>query len=49
MCSFLSRPPSICLKNNRSSFDNSEFVIKAITELKLNGCITEVSDKPYVD
>jgi len=45
---FFQDPPSICLKNNRSSFDNSEFVIKAITELKLNGCIAEVSYKPYV-
>ena len=45
---FFQDSPSICLKNNKSSIDNSEIVIKAITELKLNGCITEVSDKPYV-
>ncbi|VDI49054.1 Hypothetical predicted protein [Mytilus galloprovincialis] len=45
---FIQEPPSVYLNNNRSAFNNSSFVLKAITELKLNGCITEVSNKPYV-
>ena len=45
---FTQEPPQKILKNNRSAFDNSDFVLKAITELSLNGCITEVSEKPYV-
>ena len=45
---FVQDPPSVHLKNNRSAYENSDFVLKAITELKVNGCITEVFKKPYV-
>lgn len=45
---FVHEPPSIHLKNNRSALENSTFVLEAIEELKMTGCITEVTDKPFV-
>ncbi|CAG2256304.1 unnamed protein product [Mytilus edulis] len=45
---FIQEPPSVYLNINKSAFNNSSFVLKAITELKLNGFITEVTNKPYV-
>jgi hypothetical protein len=32
----------------RSAFDNCDFVVKAISELLINGCIVETKDVPYV-
>ena len=45
---FFQEPVSALLKNNRSAFDNCDFVVKAISELLINGCIVETKDVPYV-
>ena len=45
---FFQERVSALLKNNRSAFDNCDFVVKAISELLINGCIVETKDVPYV-
>ena len=45
---FSSNPPSMCFKNNRSAFQNHDFVNTAIAELVDNGCAIKVPFKPYV-
>lgn len=45
---FSSNPPSMCFKNNRSAFQNHDFVDTAIAELVDNGCAIKVPFKPYV-
>jgi hypothetical protein len=45
---FLTQPESVCLKNNKSALDNSDFVRSEISKLLDKGCISEVSDRPLV-
>jgi hypothetical protein len=45
---FSSNPPSMCFKNNRSAFQNHDFVDTAIDESVDNGCAIKVPFKPYV-
>ena len=45
---FFQEPVSALLKNNWSAIDNFDFVVKAISELLINGCIIETKDVPYV-
>lgn len=45
---FSSNPPSMCFKNNKSAFNNHEFVDTAIADLVNNGCAIQVPFKPYV-
>ena len=45
---FSSNPPSMCFKNNKSAFQNHDFVDTAIAELVDNGCAIKVPFKPYV-
>ena len=45
---FSNNPPSMCFKNNRSAFQNHDFVDTAIAELVDNGCAIKVPFKPYV-
>jgi hypothetical protein len=45
---FSSNPPSMRFKNNRSAFQNHDFVDTAIAELVDNGCAIKVPFKPYV-
>ncbi|VDI24929.1 Hypothetical predicted protein [Mytilus galloprovincialis] len=44
----LNEPEEIFLRNNKSAFDNSEFVSKAILDLMKGGLIREVSSRPHV-
>ena len=43
---FTSAPPPFFAKNNKSSIDNSTFVLEAIESLLSKGCISEVFDIP---
>jgi hypothetical protein len=45
---FVQDPPPKILENNKSAFNNDEFVVKAINELLCTGCIVEVTDIPFV-
>ena len=45
---FFSTPPSICLSNNRSAVNHSEFVVEAIHDLLIKGLIEECDSKPIV-
>ena len=45
---FVSGPPGVFLRNNRSAISYSEFVESAILELLKNGCIAKVSSPPVV-
>jgi hypothetical protein len=45
---FSCNPPSMCFKNNKSAFQNHDFVDTAIAELVDNGCAIKVPLKPYV-
>jgi hypothetical protein len=45
---FFSTPPSICLSNNRSAVNHSEFVVEAIHDLLIKGLIEECESKPIV-
>jgi hypothetical protein len=42
---FSSNPPSIYFKNNKSAFQNHDFVDTAIAELVDNGCAIKVPSK----
>ena len=44
----LNCPPKICLSNNKSSFENSIFVEKAILDLLKGGLVKSVSNRPHV-
>ena len=45
---FFSTPPSICLSNNRSAVNHSEFVVEAIHDLLIKGPIEKCESKPIV-
>ena len=45
---FYSTPPSVCLPNNRSAINHSEFVTEAIHDLLIRGLIEECDNQPYV-
>ena len=45
---FLRTPPSICVSNNRSAVNHSEFVVKAIHDLLIKVMIEECESKPIV-
>jgi hypothetical protein len=45
---FFSTPPSICLSNNRSAVNHSEFIVEAIHDLLIKGLIEECESKPIV-
>ena len=45
---FSSNLPSMCFKNNKSAFQNHDFVDTAIAELVDNGFAIKVPFKPYV-
>jgi hypothetical protein len=45
---FLTEPPSMHFPNNKSSYENSDFVNKAVNELLEFNLIKEVSEKPKV-
>ena len=44
----LNCPPKICLSNNKSSFEDSIFVEKAILDLLKGGLVKTVSNRPHV-
>jgi hypothetical protein len=44
----LNCPPKICLSNNKSSFENSIFVEKAILDLLKGGLVKSISNRPHV-
>ena len=43
---FVTRPPEIMLKNNKSATDNGSFVEEAISDLLKSNCIIECETKP---
>jgi hypothetical protein len=45
---FLRTPPSICVSNNRSAVNHSEFVVEAIHDLLIKVMIEECESKPIV-
>ena len=45
---FVTRPPEIMLKNNKSATDNGSFVEEAISNLLKSNCIIECETKPRV-
>jgi hypothetical protein len=45
---FLHIPDSIALDNNKSSRDNTKFVTEEIEKLINKGCVSPVTEKPYV-
>jgi hypothetical protein len=45
---FFSTPPSICLSNNWSAVNHSEFVVEAIHDLLIKGPIEKCESKPIV-
>ena len=45
---FVTRPPEIMLKNNKSATDNGSFVEEAISDLLKSNCIIECETKPRV-
>lgn len=45
---FLSPPPSMFLKNNKSALSNAEFVNQEVKDLVDSGCVYEVPFTPYV-
>jgi hypothetical protein len=45
---FFNTPPSICLSNNRSAVNHSEFVVEAIHDLLIKGLIEECESKLIV-
>ena len=45
---FVSNPPQMHYKNNRSALHNAEFVTSEVSELLNRDCITEVSFQPYI-
>ena len=47
--SFYQDPPSALLKNNKSTLNHADFVLKAITDLEEKGCIIEVFQKPMAN
>ena len=47
MIPFVALPLTCYLKNNRSTLNDEEFVVKAINELLLNRCVIEVFSRPY--
>ena len=42
---FVRTPPSICLSNNRSAVNHSEFVVEAMHDLLIKGLIEECESK----
>ena len=44
----ITNPPPCHLKNNKSSLENSSFVIEAIDELLKTGSVIETFSKPFV-
>ena len=44
---FAEYPPPCFLASNRSAFQYPEFVVQAISELLVNGCIVELSVPPF--
>ena len=46
--SFSAVPASAFLPNNKSSLDNSYFVVEAIKDLVSSGAVVETSERPYV-
>jgi hypothetical protein len=45
---FVRTSPTICLSNNRSAVNHSEFVVKAIHDLLIKVMIEECESKPIV-
>jgi hypothetical protein len=45
---FLHIPDSIALDNNKSARDNTKFVTEEIDKLINKGCVSPVTEKPYV-
>lgn len=45
---FLTPPPPMFCKNNKSAFNNENFVDEAISELVESGCVKQVPFKPFV-
>ena len=41
-------PQSVALRNNKSTFENSDFVSKAIDDLLANQCVSIVDSQPWV-
>jgi hypothetical protein len=45
---FVRTPPSICVSNNRSAVNHSEFVVEAMHDLLIKVMIEECENKPIV-
>jgi hypothetical protein len=45
---FVRTPPSICVSNNRSAVNHSEFVVEVMHDLLIKGMIEECESKPIV-
>ncbi|VDI19346.1 Hypothetical predicted protein [Mytilus galloprovincialis] len=45
---FITTPPVMFNENNKSAYNNAEFVSEAITDLLRNNCIVQVKSRPHV-
>ncbi|VDI40303.1 Hypothetical predicted protein [Mytilus galloprovincialis] len=45
---FITSPPVMFNENNKSAYNNAEFVSEAITDLLRNNCIVQVKSRPHV-
>lgn len=45
---FVSIPPPMLVRNNKSATNNADFVTSEISQLSKTGCVVEVTHRPYI-